>query len=55
MKQKRNQKLNEELKNEEMMDDTGRKAEPEEETLSLWKELLSWVEIIVAAVLIPCF
>lgn len=55
MKQKRNQKLNEELKNEEMMDDTGRKAEPEEETLSLWKELLSWVEIIVAAVLISLF
>ena len=55
MKQKRNQELNEELKNEEMMDGTGRKAEPEEETISLWKELLSWVEIIVAAVLISLF
>ena len=55
MKQKRNQKLNEELNNEEMMGGTGGKAEPEEETISLWKELLSWVKIIVAAVLISLF
>lgn len=55
MKQKRNQKLNEELKNEEMMNGTGREPEAEEEKISLWKELLSWVEIIVAAVLISLF
>ena len=55
MKQKRNQKLNEELKNEEMMNGTGREPEAEEGKTSLWKELLSWVEIIVAAVLISLF
>lgn len=55
MKQKRNRKLNEELKNEEMMNGTGREPEAEEEKISLWKELLSWVEIIVAAVLISLF
>ena len=48
-------KLNEELKNEEMMDGTEQAQEAEEEKTSLWKELLSWVEIIVVAVLISLF
>ena len=48
-------KLNEELKNEEMMDGTKPAKEAEEEKISLWKELLSWVEIIVVAVLISLF
>lgn len=48
-------KLNEELKNEEKMDGTEQAQEAEEEKISLWKELLSWVEIIVVAVLISLF
>ncbi|MBO5152895.1 MAG: signal peptidase I [Eubacterium sp.] len=48
-------KLNEELKNEEMMDGTEQAQEAEEKKTSLWKELLSWVEIIVVAVLISLF
>ena len=48
-------KLNEELKNEEMMDGTKPAKEAEEEKISLWKELLSGVEIIVVAVLISLF
>lgn len=48
-------KLDEELKNKEMMDDTAQTQEAEEEKTSLWKELLSWVEIIVVAVLISLF
>lgn len=48
-------KLDEELKNKEMMDDTAQAQQAEEEKTSLWKELLSWVEIIVVAVLISLF
>ena len=48
-------KLDEELKNKEMMDDTAQTQQAEEEKNSLWKELLSWVEIIVVAVLISLF
>ena len=48
-------KLDEELKNKEMMDDTAQTQQAEEEKHSLWKELLSWVEIIVVAVLISLF
>ncbi len=48
-------KLNEELKNEDKMDGTKQAQEAEEEKISLWKELLSWVEIIVVAVLISLF
>ena len=48
-------KLDEELKNKEMMDDTAQAQQAEEEKNSLWKELLSWVEIIVVAVLISLF
>lgn len=48
-------KLDEELKNKEMMDDTAQAQQVEEEKTSLWKELLSWVEIIVVAVLISLF
>lgn len=48
-------KLDEELKNKEMMDDTAQTQQAEEKKNSLWKELLSWVEIIVVAVLISLF
>ena len=46
-------KLNDELKNDEIVMETER--EKTEEKTSLWKELLSWLEIIVAAILISLF
>lgn len=48
-------KLNKELKNEELMDGAEQAKDTEEEKTPLWKELLSWVEIIVVAVLISLF
>lgn len=46
-------KLNDELKNDEIVMET--EQEKTEEKTSLWKELLSWLEIIVAAILISLF
>ena len=48
-------KLNKELKNEELVDGAEQAKDTEEEKTPLWKELLSWVEIIVVAVLISLF
>lgn len=48
-------KLNEELKNDATVEEREQTQEAAEEKTSLWKELLSWVEIIVAAVLISLF
>lgn len=48
-------KLNEELNNEAIVTDTEQAQKATEEKTSLWKELLSWVEIIVVAVLISLF
>lgn len=48
-------KLKEELKNEEVVGGAGQAQEAAEEKKSLWRELLSWVEIIAAAVLISLF
>ena len=55
MNQRENQELNEDLKNEETMNGVSGAQEQGEETISLWKELLSWVEIIVVAVVISLF
>lgn len=55
MKQKTNQKLNEELKNNKTGENAGQSQDIEEGKFSLWKELLSWVEIIVVAVVISLF
>lgn len=48
-------KLNKELKNEKLVDGAEQAKDTEEEKTPLWKELLSWVEIIVVAVLISLF
>ena len=48
-------KLNKELKNEELVDGAEQAKDTEEEKTPLWKELLSWVEIIGVAVLISLF
>ena len=48
-------KLNKELKNEELVDGAEQAKDTEEEKTPLWKELLSWVESIVVAVLISLF
>ena len=59
MKQNKNQELNEDLNKEldqkEREDDVAAPQEASEEKTSLWKELLSWVEIFVVAVLISLF
>ena len=55
MNQRERQKLNEDLKNKEIVSDVSETQEQGEEKISLWKELLSWVEIIVVAVLISLF
>lgn len=55
MNQRENQELNEDLKNEETMNGVSGAQEQGEEKISLWKELLSWVEIIVVAVVISLF
>lgn len=49
-------KLNDELKNNKNEIDTAQDAqEMTEEKTSLWKELLSWLEIIVVAILVSLF
>lgn len=55
MKQRKEQKLNEELKNGENKEGAESAQTAEGEQFSLWKELLSWVEIIVVAVAISLF
>lgn len=55
MNQRERQKLNEDLKNKEIVSDVSETQEQGEEKISLWKELLSWGEIIVVAVLISLF
>ena len=55
MNQRERQKLNEDLKNKEIVSDVSETQEQVEEKISLWKELLSWLEIIVVAVLISLF
>ena len=55
MNQRERQKLNEDLKNKEIVSGVSETQEQGEEKISLWKELLSWVEIIVVAVLISLF
>lgn len=55
MNQRENQELNEDLKNEETMNGVSGAQEQGEEKIFLWKELLSWVEIIVVAVVISLF
>ena len=55
MKQRKEQKLNEELKKEKDAEGTEPAKSEEGEQFSLWKELLSWVEIIVVAVVISLF
>ena len=64
MNKEKEQLLNDELKDEttnvtktkkEQMANEEQQTQEAEKTSSLWKELLSWVEIIVAAVLISLF
>lgn len=55
MNQRENQELNEDLKNEETVSGVSGAQEQGAEKISLWKELLSWVEIIVVAVVISLF
>lgn len=55
MKQRKDQELNVELKTEKPGKGSDQSQDTSEEQLSLWKELLSWVEIIVVAVVISLF
>lgn len=55
MEKDRKQEIYDRLRKEDAGDTNRQDAASAEEQTSLWKELLSWVEIIVAAVLISLF
>ena len=55
MKRKKSKELNEDLKNKMNGDGATPSQDADGEQISLWKELLSWVEIIVVAVVISLF
>lgn len=55
MRKKLDQELENELENEELTGGAGDGQETTEKKSSLWKELLSWLEIIVVAVLLSLF
>lgn len=49
------QELEKEMENEELTGEAGEAQETTEKKSSLWKELLSWLEIIVVAVVLSLF